>query len=116
MPRTRHTTDGKRTSLDPPAASWVGAPPVPIRGLRDKCLITGAASGIGGATALAAAGQGAAVFLTDIDATSLAQVADQIRRRGGSVGAVPAFDIADVDAVRRFAEAIHTEHGPWTPS
>ncbi len=89
-----------------------GSPPVPIRDLKDKkCLITGAASGIGRATAIAAAAEGAAVFLTDINAESLDKVADDIRRRGGSVGAARAFDIADIDAVRRFAEEIHAEHG-----
>jgi len=32
-----------------------------------RCLITGAASGIGRATAIAVAGQGAELFLTDRD-------------------------------------------------
>lgn len=38
-----------------------------------RCLITGAASGIGRATALAAADEGAVLFLTDIDPEGLAE-------------------------------------------
>jgi NAD(P)-dependent dehydrogenase (short-subunit alcohol dehydrogenase family) len=45
---------------------------------RQKCLITGAASGIGRATAVAAARAGAQVILTDINATPLQAVADLI--------------------------------------
>lgn len=80
--------------------------------LRDKkCLVTGAASGIGKATALAAAREGAELFLTDISATALQEVAAQIVRAGGRVGAAQALDIADIDAVRSFAQDIHRDHG-----
>lgn len=76
-----------------------------------KCLITGAASGIGRATALAAAARGAELFLTDIDAAGLAAVAGAVRRAGGKVSAHAAFDIADLAAVSRFADEIHAAHG-----
>ena len=50
-----------------------------MRGLRGKrCLITGAASGIGRATAIAAAEKGAVLFLTDIQAEALDAVAEKI--------------------------------------
>src|SRR4051812_17264370 len=43
-----------------------------MKDLRDKkCLITGAASGIGRATAIAAGREGAELFLTDINAAQL---------------------------------------------
>ncbi|QHS10565.1 SDR family oxidoreductase [Sinimarinibacterium sp. NLF-5-8] len=76
-----------------------------------KCLVTGAASGIGRATAIAAARDGAVLFLTDVNAAALAQVASEIRDEGGNVAAAEAFDIADLAAVRRFGEAIHARHG-----
>lgn len=76
-----------------------------------KCLITGAASGIGKATAFAAAREGAELFLTDINAQALQQVADGIRRTGGKVGYARALDISDFEAVKDFAATIHAQHG-----
>ena len=54
-----------------------------IRG--KKALITGAASGIGRAIALALAQQGADVFLVDINEDGLADVAREIGRHGTKV-------------------------------
>jgi len=76
-----------------------------------RVFITGAASGIGRATALAAASCGATVFLTDISDAALQETVDAIFARGGHVGAARAFDIADYDAVRAFADTLHAEHG-----
>ncbi len=45
-----------------------------------RCFLTGAASGIGRATALAAARQGAELYLTDIDAEGLEQAVAEIDR------------------------------------
>lgn len=85
---------------------------MPIRDLVDrKCLVTGAASGIGRATAIAAAREGAILFLTDIDAAGLDRLASGIGAAGGRVALSRAMDIADLDAVRAFAEAIHRDHG-----
>ncbi len=75
------------------------------------CLITGAASGIGRATAVAAAGAGARLFLTDIAADGLAQTADLVRAAGGRVLDTRALDISDYDAVTLWAERIHEEYG-----
>jgi NAD(P)-dependent dehydrogenase (short-subunit alcohol dehydrogenase family) len=84
----------------------------PHRTLRDaRCLITGAASGIGRATAFAAAARGAVLFLTDVQAEPLAQTAWEIRARGGQVALSEAFDIADHEAVQGFAQRIHAQHG-----
>jgi NAD(P)-dependent dehydrogenase (short-subunit alcohol dehydrogenase family) len=70
-------------------------------------VITGAASGIGRATAIAVADRGAVVHLTDRNEELLEKTAAAIQGEGGSVGVVQALDIRDVDAVRRFATAVH---------
>lgn len=76
-----------------------------------KCFITGAASGIGRATAQAAAREGAVLFLTDRHAAPLSEVARDIRAAGFEVAEQRALDISDVNAVRDFAESIHAIHG-----
>lgn len=76
-----------------------------------KCFVTGAASGIGRATALALAREGAQLFLTDISAQALDQLSAQIRAEGGRVELAEAFDIADIAAVRDCAARIHAQHG-----
>jgi NAD(P)-dependent dehydrogenase (short-subunit alcohol dehydrogenase family) len=82
------------------------------RTLRDKkCFITGAASGIGRATAVAAAAQGALLFLTDRNQAQLEEAVAEIESSGGKVLASRVLDIADFDAVRGFADAIHAQHG-----
>ncbi len=82
-----------------------------IGDLRDKrCLITGAASGIGRATAIASAARGADLFLTDIDGEGLERVAEEVRRAGGTVSYLRAADIADHEAVVAMADEIHAAH------
>jgi NAD(P)-dependent dehydrogenase (short-subunit alcohol dehydrogenase family) len=76
-----------------------------------RCFITGAASGIGRATAIAAAARGAELFLTDIREADLAATVETIRGAGGTVHAHAALDITDLAAVRAFADAIHAAHG-----
>ena len=73
------------------------------------CLVTGAASGIGRATALAAGRRGARLVITDVNADLLDDVASEL---GDALVAQRAFDIADVDAVRAFADDVHAAHGP----
>lgn len=83
-----------------------------VRDLAGKrCLITGAASGIGRSTAEAAALRGAELFLTDIQGEELERVAAGIERRGGRVSRLEAIDLADHEAVAAMAEAIHSAHG-----
>src|SRR6476646_6807139 len=69
------------------------------RRLRDldslRVFITGAASGIGRATAEAVAAQGGHLVLTDLAADRLAEAAD----------------VSDHDAVRRLARRVTDEHG-----
>ena len=80
-----------------------------VRGKR--VLITGAASGIGRATATAAARLGAEVHLTDRNAAELSEVAAEISASGGRVGVVRAVDITDLDAVRALADEVHEQGG-----
>ena len=77
-----------------------------------KCFITGAASGIGKATAMAVAELGARLFLTDINRGQLEAVVASIREKGGTVVSSEAFDVSDYDAVRKFTDKIQEESGP----
>lgn len=77
-----------------------------------KCLITGAGSGIGRATAIAAAAEGAELFLTDINETGLAESVAQVCGAGGTVSYSRALDVSDYDAVTAFADEIHGRFGP----
>lgn len=75
-----------------------------------RCFITGAASGIGRATALASAARGAELFLTDLDGEGLERVAEEVRRAGGTVSHSRAADVADHEAVVAMAAEIHAAH------
>jgi NAD(P)-dependent dehydrogenase (short-subunit alcohol dehydrogenase family) len=79
-----------------------------IEGLAGKrCLITGAASGIGRSTAIVVAGRGAELFLTDRDGEGLQRVAAEIRASGGAVTHLATADVADHEAVVALAEEMH---------
>src|SRR4051794_39680714 len=74
-------------------------------------FVTGAASGIGRATAEAVALGGGRLFLTDVQADLLASTAASIRERGGEVVVADPVDLTDHDGVRRLAQRITDEHG-----
>ena len=74
-------------------------------------FITGAASGIGRATAEAAARQGAVLHLTDVDEPRLAEVTADIRARGGLVAHSAPADISDYEAVRALAADVTAVSG-----
>jgi NAD(P)-dependent dehydrogenase (short-subunit alcohol dehydrogenase family) len=85
---------------------------MPPRTVADKrVVITGAASGIGRATAALAAAKGARVLLTDRNAEPLEAVAAEIRDAGGIVEYAKALDVSDHAAVKAMADEIHAEHG-----
>jgi NAD(P)-dependent dehydrogenase (short-subunit alcohol dehydrogenase family) len=77
--------------------------------LRDRSvLITGAASGIGRATAHAAAAHGARLVLTDVAAEGLSAVA---RELGDAVLHSAPADVTDADVVDALAADVHAAHG-----
>jgi NAD(P)-dependent dehydrogenase (short-subunit alcohol dehydrogenase family) len=76
-----------------------------------RVLITGAASGIGRATAVASARKGAQLFLTDINEAPLQAAAADIRATGGTVHQAEAVDVSDHEAVAAMADEIHAAHG-----
>lgn len=76
-----------------------------------RVFLTGAASGIGRATAFALAAKGAHLCLTDVRADDLAEVVEQIRGAGGVVRHAKAADISDYEQVRHLADEIHDQVG-----
>lgn len=75
-----------------------------------RVFLTGAASGIGRATALKLAAEAAELFLTDRNADGLETTVADARALGGVVAENRALDIADYDEVAQFAADIHTRH------
>ncbi|TXS55927.1 SDR family oxidoreductase [Streptomyces sp. t39] len=74
-------------------------------------LVTGAASGIGRATALAFAGAGARVVVVDRDAEGAARTAESARAAGAAGAWAEAVDVADEQAMEKLAERVTAEHG-----
>ncbi|OBF37321.1 short chain dehydrogenase [Mycobacterium sp. ACS1612] len=72
--------------------------------------VTGAGSGIGRATALAFALEGAELVISDIDEATVKETAAQIAARGGVAHAYT-LDVSDADAVEEFADRVSAEHG-----
>lgn len=84
----------------------------PVPSLTDRLVfLTGAASGIGRATALAAAREGAVLLLTDVDEMGLLGTVEAVVEAGGEVAYAAPVDVSDHDAVRAMAAAITEEHG-----
>jgi NAD(P)-dependent dehydrogenase (short-subunit alcohol dehydrogenase family) len=80
-------------------------------GLEGKvAVITGAASGIGRATAELFSAQGAVVIASDVDAQAGAETVERIRQAGGSALFVAA-DVTDDDALRAVVDRAVQEHG-----
>jgi NAD(P)-dependent dehydrogenase (short-subunit alcohol dehydrogenase family) len=76
----------------------------------DLVVVTGAGSGIGRATALAFAANGARLIAADIDLAAATSVCELIRGRGGSAHAHQ-VDVADAAGMERFAAWVRAEHG-----
>jgi nucleoside-diphosphate-sugar epimerase len=74
-------------------------------------FITGAASGIGRATAALTGRLGARLHLTDLDAAGLAEAADTVMAAGGTVVLAEPADLADHSAVRGLASRVTEASG-----
>lgn len=75
-----------------------------------KCLITGAASGIGKSVAMQLGNYGAILFLTDIQQEQLNETVKEIQANGGQVAYAKAFDITNFEQVQSFAKHIHQQY------
>jgi meso-butanediol dehydrogenase / (S,S)-butanediol dehydrogenase / diacetyl reductase len=73
-------------------------------------LVTGAASGIGRATAVRLAAEGAAVWCADINADGVAETAQSIESSGGTVRS-SAFDVTDPAACQALVGQVVSELG-----
>lgn len=81
-----------------------------MRFANKTAIITGAAGGIGRATSLAFAAEGAAVALIDLDAAAVEAVAAEIRGLGGT--ALPiAADVSNEADIQRAIAAVNAEIG-----
>jgi NADP-dependent 3-hydroxy acid dehydrogenase YdfG len=83
-----------------------------MKELKDKkVLITGAASGIGRATAIAMGKWGCRLFLTDINGDDLKKTVEEISGAGGTVCLARPFDVGSYEAMADFAKDIHADYG-----
>lgn len=81
-------------------------------GLRNRVAIVAASSkGIGRATALAFAAEGAHLALCARNADGLNHVAEEARRLHGVAVYTETFDVAEDDRVRKFCEAVQKRFG-----
>jgi NADP-dependent 3-hydroxy acid dehydrogenase YdfG len=76
-----------------------------------KVFVTGAASGIGKATAVAMAKAGGRMFLADINQEGIYQTCRLIKNAGGEVCLARAFNVADYQAMAAFAGELHAGYG-----
>ena len=82
-----------------------------VRSLEGRvALVTGAARGIGAATAVALAEAGARVAVLDRDGDGIERTADAIGRAGSDALAIPA-DVTDVPAMERAVDTVVAEWG-----
>jgi len=81
------------------------------RSIRGRCaLVTGAASGIGRATATLFAAEGASVAATDVSDAGLESLVDEVRSSGGNIRSWQ-MDVTDDGSVRRVVEQVATTLG-----
>jgi NAD(P)-dependent dehydrogenase (short-subunit alcohol dehydrogenase family) len=94
-----------------PRSLEVEDPNMPPRTLASRvAVVTGAASGIGAATALLLAERGAKVCCADVDPAGAEAVADDIVRAGGQAFSI-AVDVVDAGQNERMVEATLEHYG-----
>jgi hypothetical protein len=74
-------------------------------------VITGAASGIGRALAVDAAGRGALLALSDVDSAGLQETADLVKKATGQEVRVDKLDVRDREAWKEYAAAVVADFG-----
>lgn len=74
-------------------------------------LVTGAASGIGRATALAFAAAGARLVAVDVDEEGAARTAEAALRAGAGAAWAEVLDVRDEKAMEELAERLSSRHG-----
>ncbi|MFL6089068.1 MAG: SDR family oxidoreductase [Aeromicrobium sp.] len=74
-----------------------------------QVFITGAASGIGKATALAVTAKGGELFLTDVNGPALDATVVEIEAAGGKVRLAEAADVSSFEAVQALAQKVHEQ-------
>jgi 3-oxoacyl-[acyl-carrier protein] reductase len=112
VPWARPGRNGRTVLVCGPPAGALGSPDAArFPDLEGRvALVTGAARGIGAATALALAEAGARVALVDRDAEGIEKTADAIGRAGSDALAIPA-DVTDAPAIERAVDAVVAEWG-----
>lgn len=96
------------------AGRELGVPPrrIGIMKLKDKVsLITGAGSGMGKATALLFASEGAKVAVADISGAAVEETASEIRKSGGQALALT-VDVANSEDMQKMVAATVERFGP----
>ncbi|TXS30491.1 SDR family oxidoreductase [Streptomyces sp. ms191] len=101
-PATRAPVTAPRSTVDPAYAERFGGQLV---------LVTGAASGIGRATAFAFAEAGARVVAVDRDAEGAARTAEMARLIGAPEAWAETVDVSDEQAMEKLAAKVLSEYG-----
>ena len=74
-------------------------------------VITGAASGIGRALSIDAAGRGALVALSDVDSAGLQETANLVKRATGQEVRIDKLDVRDREAWKEYADSVAADFG-----